>query len=78
MQQVLDRALLTEGGPDLKAKGNFVDHEYEIERDGNTITHISKRWFRVRDTYGIEIAQGEDEAMMLALVVAIDSMTNRG
>ena len=26
-----------DGGPDLEAHGNFVDHEYEIERDGDTI-----------------------------------------
>ena len=71
-------AIDVEGGPDMKAKGNIVDHEYEIERDGHTVVHVSKRWFRVRDTYGIEVNPGEDEALMLALVVAIDSLTNRG
>jgi uncharacterized protein YxjI len=40
------------GGHDLKAHGNIVDHEYEIKRDGATVAHIPKRWFRVRDTYG--------------------------
>ena len=40
-----------DGGQDLTAHGNFVDHEYEIERDGDTIATISKKWFRVRDTY---------------------------
>jgi uncharacterized protein YxjI len=38
-------------GDDLKAKGNIVDHEYEIERDGHKIAEISKKWFRIRDTY---------------------------
>ncbi len=33
----------------MKASGNFVDHEYEIERDGDTVATISKKWFRVRD-----------------------------
>ena len=45
--------------PDLLAKGNIVDHEYEIERDGDTVATVSKRWFAVRDTYGVEIAPGE-------------------
>ena len=40
-------------GPDLKVHGNIVDHEYEIEADGDTIAHISKKWFRMRDTYGV-------------------------
>ena len=42
-----------DGGEDLKAHGNIVDHEYEIERDGDTVATVSKKWFRVRDTYGV-------------------------
>ncbi len=65
-----------EGGSDLKAKGNIVDHEYEIERDGDTVATISKKWFRIRDTYGVEVAAGEDEALVLAMVIALESMTD--
>ena len=64
---------LKDGG-ELSAKGNIVDHEYEIERDGHKIAEISKRWFRVRDTYGIEIAPGENDALILAATVCIDEM----
>jgi uncharacterized protein YxjI len=63
-------------GPELKAHGNIVDHEYEIERDGDTVARISKKWFRVRDTYGIEIGAHEDEPLMLATVVALESLTS--
>ena len=63
-----------EGGGELSAKGNIVDHEYEIERDGQKVAEISKRWFRVRDTYGIEIAPGENDALILAATVCIDEM----
>ena len=62
-------------GPDLKAHGNIVDHEYEIERDGRTVATISKKWFRMRESYGVEVAQGEDAPLILAITVAIDSMT---
>jgi uncharacterized protein YxjI len=64
-------------GDEVSAKGNIVDHEYEIERDGQKIAEISKRWFRVRDTYGIEIAPGEDDALLLAAAVCIDEMARR-
>jgi uncharacterized protein YxjI len=64
-----------EHGDDLKAKGNILDHEYEIERDGHKVAEVSKRWFRVRDTYGIEIAAGEDEALILAVTACIDEMS---
>jgi uncharacterized protein YxjI len=66
-----------EKGGELKAKGNIVDHEYEIERDGNKVAEISKRWFRVRETYGIEIAPGEDDAFIVAATVCIDEMAGR-
>ena len=66
-----------EGGEDLKAHGNIVDHEYEIERDGDTVAHISKKWFRIRDSYGVEVSPGEDVALVLAIVVALESLTDR-
>lgn len=40
------------------------------------MARISKRWFRVRDTYGVEIEAGEDEALILAAVVALESLTD--
>jgi uncharacterized protein YxjI len=63
-----------EGGDDLDVKGNIVDHEFEFERDGDTVAEVSKRWFRVRDTYGIEIAPGQDDALILAAAICIDQM----
>jgi uncharacterized protein YxjI len=65
-----------EGGEDMEAKGNIVDHEYKIERSGDKIAEVSKPWFRVRDTYGIEIAEGGDEALILSITVCIDQMTH--
>jgi uncharacterized protein YxjI len=66
-----------ETGGELSAKGNIVDHEFEIERDGDKVAEISKRWFRVRETYGVEIAPGQDDALILAATVCIDEMARR-
>ena len=63
-----------DGGADMSAHGNIVDHEYKIERDGDTVATISKSWFRVRDTYGVEIAPKQDDALILAITVCMDSM----
>lgn len=71
-----DRFAIELAGGEMTAKGNVVDHEYEIERDGHKVATISKRWFRVRDTYGIEIAPGEDDALVLAVAVCIDEMAH--
>jgi uncharacterized protein YxjI len=59
-----------------KVQGNVLDHEYAIEQDDRKIAEISKKWFRVRDTYGVEIAPDEDQALVLAVSVAVDTMTH--
>jgi len=63
-----------EGGSDLKAHGNIVDHEYEIERDGDTVAKVSKKWFRVRDSYGVQMAKDQDVPLILAITVCVDAM----
>ena len=65
-----------EDGDDLEAKGNIVDHEYKIERKGEKVAEVSKRWFRVRDTYGIEVEPSQDDALIIAVTVCIDQMTH--
>ncbi len=71
-------AIDVEHGADMKAHGNIVDHEYEIERDGDTIATVSKKWFRMRESYGVDVAADEDVPLILAITVAIDSLTTRG
>jgi uncharacterized protein YxjI len=63
-------------GPDLRVQGNIVDHEYTIERDGQQVAEVSKRWFRARDTYGVETAQGENDVLLLATTAVIDTMAH--
>ena len=67
-----------EDGPDLHAQGNFVEHEYTIERDGARVADVSKRWFRARDTYGVEVAPGENDILILATTTVIDTMAHPG
>ena len=64
------------GGAELSAHGNIVDHEFEIEADGTKVAEVSKKWFRVRDSYGVEVAPGQDDALILAVTVCIDQMAS--
>jgi uncharacterized protein YxjI len=66
------------GGEELHAVGNILNHEYRISRGGTTVASVSRRWFRVRDTYGVEIGASEDHALLLAVVVVIDMMAHPG
>jgi uncharacterized protein YxjI len=63
-----------DGADDFKAHGNIVDHEYEIERDGHTVATVSKKWFRARETYGVQLAEGQDVPLILAITVCVDAM----
>jgi uncharacterized protein YxjI len=65
-------------GPDLKIQGNILDHEYKIEEGRTKIAEVSKKWFRLRDTYGVEVAPGQNDVILLAVTVAVDMMAHAG
>ena len=60
------------GSAPLQATGNFLDHEYAISRDDQTLATISKQWFSLTDTYGVDVGEGEDDVLILAITVVID------
>jgi uncharacterized protein YxjI len=60
-------------GSRLEAVGDFRDKDWEIVGgEGRVVGRISRQWFRIRDTYGVEVAPGEDDALVIALAVCID------
>jgi uncharacterized protein YxjI len=68
-----DKFTIDVPGPhDLEMKGNLFDHEFTVERDSRDVASVSKRWFTVRDTYGVDIVDGEDHVLILAGVLALD------
>lgn len=60
------------GPHDLEVKGNLFEHEFTVSRDGQTVATISKRWFSLRNTYGVDIAPRQDDVLILASVLAFD------
>ena len=60
------------GPDDLEAEGDFTDHEYEFRRGGRVVAVVSKRWFSLTDTYGIDVDDGEDDVLVLASAVVVD------
>ena len=60
------------GPDDLEAQGSFFDYEYEFTRGGRRVAEVSKRYFSFSDSYGVEIADGEDALLLLAATVVID------
>jgi uncharacterized protein YxjI len=63
-------------GPDLDVQGNILSLEYTIGEGGNKIAEVSRKWFRIADTYGVQIEPGQNDIMILAVTVAIDMMAH--
>jgi len=66
------------GGPDLDVQGNILDHEYSINQRRTKIAEVSKKWLSLTDTYGVEIGEGQNDILILAIAIAIDMMSHDG
>ena len=83
---VIKKALITplrdrwdvnvKNGPNLVVQGNIFDHEYSIKQGRDKVAEISKKWFRLTDTYGVEIDPGQNDILILAVAIAIDMMAH--
>ncbi|WP_395294982.1 LURP-one-related/scramblase family protein [Kitasatospora hibisci] len=63
------------GGGELEVHGDLIDKDYRIEDErGAELARISRKWFRIRDSYGVEIADGADTALLLAVAACVDHL----
>jgi uncharacterized protein YxjI len=64
-------------GQEWSIKGNILDKEYEIEDERGSLAEISRKWFRIRDTYAVEVApDAVDVALVLAVAVCVDALAH--
>jgi uncharacterized protein YxjI len=64
------------GGPDLDVQGNILDLEYSIKQRRKKIAEVSKKWISLADTYAVEIDDGQNDILILAVAIAIDMMAH--
>ncbi len=62
------------GSESIDVEGNFFQKEYKFTRGGQTIANVSKSYFSWTDTYGVDIAEGEDDVLVLCVAVVIDTV----
>ena len=67
-----------QNGPDLEVHGNILDHEYTIGEGRDKVAEVSKKWFRIADSYGVAIEPGQNDVLILAVAVCIDEMAHGG
>lgn len=57
----------------LTAKGDFAGWNYSINHDGRQVATVSRE-FGLREKFSIQIADGFNDAFILAIVLAIDAI----
>jgi len=57
---------------DMEINGNLLSHEFTMDRDGQTVATISRRWLSMTAGYAVDVAPGEDDLLILASVLALD------
>ncbi|MFI6277476.1 LURP-one-related/scramblase family protein [Streptomyces sp. NPDC050988] len=65
-------------GTELDVSGKILDREFVVEYDGELLAHISRRWLRVRETYGVEVVRDDaDPALLIAVAVCVIHLAER-
>ncbi|MCX4824474.1 LURP-one-related family protein [Streptomyces sp. NBC_01142] len=71
------RVTLAEG-TELDVSGKILDREFAVEYDGELLAHISRRWFRVRETYTVNVVREDaDPPLMIAVAVCVIRMAEK-
>ncbi|MEM7588259.1 MAG: LURP-one-related family protein [Acidobacteriota bacterium] len=60
------------GQEDFRVQGSFTGCEFTFERGGHQVARASKKLWAWNGRYGIEIADGEDDLLILATSVVLD------
>ncbi|MFE9553859.1 LURP-one-related/scramblase family protein [Streptomyces sp. NPDC006692] len=71
------RVSLVEGS-ELDVTGRILDREFTVEYDGELLAHVSRKWFRVRETYAVNVVREDaDAALMIAVVICVIRMDEK-
>jgi len=67
------------GGQNMTTLGKVIWAQYDILRDRQQVAKISKQFSWIgRDQYVVDVHQGEDDCLILAITVVIDMMVSNG
>lgn len=56
----------------IDVQGNWWDMDFQVLQHGEVIGTVSKAWFTWGDSYKVQVVNEDMEAIIIALVVAID------
>lgn len=66
------KARYTIDSADIEVHGNWWDMDFQVIQRGAVIGEVNKKWFTWGDSYSVQVFEEEMEAIIIAIVVAID------
>lgn len=66
------KARYTIDSADIEVRGNWWDMDFQVIQRGAVIGEVNKKWFTWGDSYSVQVFKEEMEAIIIAIVVAID------
>ncbi|WP_328311843.1 LURP-one-related family protein [Streptomyces sp. NBC_00442] len=65
-------------GTELDVTGKILDREFTVEYEGELLAHVSRKWFRIHETYAVNVVREDaDAALMIAVVISVIRMDER-
>lgn len=58
-------------------EGSLIEKDYSVSADGAPVIAISQKWVTIRDAYTLDVIDGIDPGLALAVVWAIDRWVER-
>lgn len=59
-------------GDTWELEGSFLEKEYSVTAGGRPVVKITQKWVSIRDTYALDVAEGVDTGLALAVLWAVD------
>ncbi|MFD5509399.1 LURP-one-related/scramblase family protein [Streptomyces sp. NPDC127051] len=65
-------------GTELDVSGRLLDREFKIEYEGELLALISRQWYRIRETYAVDVIREDaDAALLIAVAVCVIRMAEK-
>ncbi len=58
-------------------EGSLIEKNYSVSSDGRPIIQITQKWVTIRDAYVLDVADGVDPGLALAMLWAVDRWVER-
>jgi uncharacterized protein YxjI len=69
--------LYVPSGEPWLVEGSLVEKNYTVSSGGKPIIQITQKWVTIKDTYTVDVADGVDPGMALAVMWSIDRWVER-